>query len=338
MQTHEDLLLAVNAPSVWTMQEFQTEKSYFSGSPADKLKDQSRFTAGIRVYDTSKPEKPKEIGFMPTDGLGPHRIWYVGGRYANSSIYFADFTDHIFAVIDMSDPTKPEVVGRFWLPGMWRAGGETLTWREGKRYACHHGLVTGNIAYAAWRDGGLSVLDIADPAEPKMLAYRNMDSPSAAAPITASAAGPQPARPWRGADLRQLQRRAALYLDVRRTRTEQPGQHRDLSAQPSDTDYCAKGGSFGPHNLHENRPGSLQSSRLIFATYYNAGVRAYDVADLFRPREIAYYVPANPTRMLDPRPNWPRVIQSCDCYVDPNGLMYLTDPNAGLNILQFEGI
>lgn len=41
---------------------------------------------------------------------------------------------------------------------------------------------------------------------------------------------------------------------------------------------------------------------------------------------------------LDPRPNRPQVIQSCDCYVDRNGLMYLTDPNAGLNILQFEGL
>src|SRR5215510_12546911 len=49
LQTHDDLLLAVNAPSVWTMQEFQNEKAYFGGSPADKLKDQSRFTAGIRV-------------------------------------------------------------------------------------------------------------------------------------------------------------------------------------------------------------------------------------------------------------------------------------------------
>src|SRR5476649_462742 len=54
LQTHDDLLLAVNAPSVWTMQEFQTEKSYFFGSPADKLKDQSRFTAGIRVYEIGR--------------------------------------------------------------------------------------------------------------------------------------------------------------------------------------------------------------------------------------------------------------------------------------------
>ena len=63
IQTHDDLLLAVNAPSVWNMQEFQNEKAYFGGSPADKLKDQTRFTAGIRVYDISRPEKPVEIGF-----------------------------------------------------------------------------------------------------------------------------------------------------------------------------------------------------------------------------------------------------------------------------------
>ena len=69
LQTHDDLLLAVNAPSVWSMQEFQDEKAYFGGSPADKLEDQSRFTSGIRVYDISRPAKPAEIGFMPVSAL-----------------------------------------------------------------------------------------------------------------------------------------------------------------------------------------------------------------------------------------------------------------------------
>ena len=54
--------------------------------------------------------------------------------------------------------------------------------------------------------------------------------------------------------------------------------------------------------------------------------------------DAPYYVPANPTKMMDPRPNRPQVILSCDVYVDKQGLMYLTDSNAGLNILQFEGI
>lgn len=42
---------------------------------------------------------------------------------------------------------------------------------------------------------------------------------------------------------------------------------------PDEADYVAKGAHFGPHNLHENRPGSFVSSTLIFATYQNAGVR-----------------------------------------------------------------
>ncbi len=28
---------------------------------------------------------------------------------------------------------------------------------------------------------------------------------------------------------------------------------------PDEEDYCAKGAKFGPHDLHENRPGSLVS-------------------------------------------------------------------------------
>ena len=46
---------------------------------------------------------------------------------------------------------------------------------------------------------------------------------------------------------------------------------------PRDADYRLKQGHLGPHNLHENRPGSFVSSDLIFATYQNAGLRAFDI-------------------------------------------------------------
>ena len=131
----------------------------------------------LRVYDLSKPEAPREIAFMPTDGLGPHRIWYVGGRYAYLSVHFADFSDHVLAIVDMADPTKPHVVGKFWLPGMWSAGGEKPTWPQGKRYALHHALVAGNLAYSAWRDGGLAVIDVGDPTKPKLIRHHNWDPP-----------------------------------------------------------------------------------------------------------------------------------------------------------------
>ena len=277
LQTHDDLLLAVNAPSVWTMQEFQNEKAYFGGSPADKLKDQSRFTSGIRVYDISKPEKPVEIGFMPVDGLGPHRIWYTGGRYAYASIHFADFTDHILAVIDMSNPRKPEVAGRFWLPGMWRAGGETPNWRDRqalrapsrarRRQSRIRGLARRRpVGARRCRSGKAQDAGLSQHGSTVRRRHA----------LAVAATGPQSSGSWRRADLGQLQEglRYIWMFDVR-----EPGNPVSIATfpQPAEADYCAKGGSFGPHNLHENRPGSFQSSRLIFATYYNAGVRAYDI-------------------------------------------------------------
>lgn len=61
--------------------------------------------------------------------------------------------------------------------------------------------------------------------------------------------------------------------------------------QPDDDDYVAKGGHFGPHNLHENRPGSFVSSDLVFLTYENAGLRAYDLSDPYGPTEAGAWVP-----------------------------------------------
>ena len=68
--THErfgDLLLAVNGPSVWTMQVSQ--EAYFTGTSGDALAGQ-KFTSGLRVYDLTKPETPREIAFLPLGGLG----------------------------------------------------------------------------------------------------------------------------------------------------------------------------------------------------------------------------------------------------------------------------
>jgi len=80
----------------------------------------------------------------------------------------------------------------------------------------------------------------------------------------------------------------------------------------------------------------MQTEDIIFATYHNAGLRIYDVRDPFQPQQLAYFVPPPPEKIVDQRPNPAKVIQSCDVY-DKEGLMYLTDTNAGLYILQYEG-
>jgi hypothetical protein len=107
--------------------------------------------------------------------------------------------------------------------------------------------------------------------------------------------------------------------------------------QPAEDDFVAKGGHFGPHNLHENRPGSFVSETLVFATYQNAGLRAFDLTDPYRPELVASWVPPAPETMVDTRPDRPRVIQSFDVFVDERAVAYVTDYNAGLYILQYDG-
>ena len=102
----------------------------------------------------------------------------------------------------------------------------------------------------------------------------------------------------------------------------EPDQPRHIPAA-DDRDYSQVGGHFGPHNIHENRPGSFQSSELIFATYQNAGVRVYDIRNQYQPVEVGACVPPAPKKLIDPRPNRPVVLHSADVFVDRNGICLL---------------
>ncbi len=130
LQTYGDLLLVINAMDMFAAEEFQDERAYYTGSHAEKAEHtyaepkKRDWTAGLAVYDISKPAEPRKIGFMPVEGGGIHRIWYTGGRWAYVSAMLDGFTDYIFMTIDMADPTKPKEAGRYWLPGMNTAAGD----------------------------------------------------------------------------------------------------------------------------------------------------------------------------------------------------------------------
>ncbi len=129
----------------------------------------------MRVYDIKDPANPRAIGFLEVEGLGLHRIWWVGGRYAYASALLDGFTDHILIIIDMQDPTRPREVGRWWVPGMHAAGGETPSWTG--RTALHHAVVSDDVAYGSWRDGGLTILDVKDKSAPRLIAHRTWCPP-----------------------------------------------------------------------------------------------------------------------------------------------------------------
>ena len=57
------------------------------------------------------------------------------------------------------------------------AAGETPSWAAARRYGLHHAIIHGDTAYAAWRDAGMVVLDIADRAKPELIVHRNWSPP-----------------------------------------------------------------------------------------------------------------------------------------------------------------
>ncbi|MGH7088773.1 MAG: LVIVD repeat-containing protein [Stellaceae bacterium] len=332
IQLHDDLLFVANGPNP---AKSLASANYFTRPLADTQRRDLEFAAGFRVYDVARPTAPREVGALAIDGLGVHRMWYVGGRHLYCSAHFAGFSDHILAIVDVADPARPEVVGRWWHPGMWRAGGETASWKG--RYALHHALVAGNLAYGAWRDGGLTVHDVSDPATPRLLVHRHWSPPFGGgthSPLPLPDRNLLIVADEATADNCADGVKCVWVFDVR-----EPANPVSIATmpRPGEADYCIKGAKFGPHNLHENRPGLFQSSSLVFATWYNAGVRVFDIADPFAPREVGHFVPPPPERMMKEQAARPRVIQSCDVLVDRRGLVYVTDTNAGLYILEFEG-
>ena len=247
------------------------------------------------------------------------------------------YTDYILLIVDLQDPTHPVEAGRYALPGMHAAAGQTPTWPTDKRYALHHAVVHGDTAYACWRDGGLTLLDVSHRDAPRLISHRNWSPPFGG--------GTHSALPLPSRNLLVVADEAVLdhqedglkltwVFDIR-----DPSNPVSISTlpTPTDDDYVRKGGHFGPHNLHENRPGSFVSDTLVFATYQNAGIRVFDISNAYQPQEVAFYVPPNPVRMADKRPGRPAVIQSADLFVDAKGLVYATDYNAGLSILEFTG-
>ena len=339
LQTFDDLLLVVEEFNFYSV--YNTENSYYGGSIEDLSsarfgKRGEDFSAGLRVYDIKDPANPRSIGFMNVEGLGLHRVWWVGGRFAYASAILDGYTDHILISIDMQDPARPREAGRWWIPGMWAAGGETADW-EG-RVALHHAVVVDDVAYGGWRDGGLVSVDVKDPANLRMIAHRNWFPPYAG--------GTHSCLPLHDRGLLVVADEAVRDIDVEGMKhtwifdIRAPENPISIATVPipSDQDYVKKGGHFGSHNLWENRPDAFQSSRYIFATYQNAGLRVFDLENPYRPTEIGYYVPPPPQRIMDPRAGVSsQVLHTCDVFVETSGLMYITDFNAGLYIVEWMG-
>ncbi len=112
----------------------------------------------------------------------------------------------------------------------------------------------------------------------------------------------------------------------------------------SEGNFCDVGGRFGPHATNEEF-GPPFYQKLTFISYFNAGVRAFDIRDPYNPDNVAFFIPKT-TGNTDFRcgtykgvPNVCRqVIQTNNVATDDRGCVYIVDrANTGLHVLRLEG-
>jgi len=281
---------------------------------------------GMAIYELSDPFEPRQVGFFDTGGRGVHRIVWEGGRYAYLSATPQGFTGRIWVIVDMSNPAHPTEAGRWWWPGMWTGGGEFPDWPAHEDRQVHHGLVHGDRAYVGMWDSGMVILDVSDRASLQAIAHLNWDE----------GGHTHTCLPLPGRSLVVVTDEAVVdgcdgpahMIRVIDISDEVKPRVTSICPVPQG-DFCERGLRFGAHNLHENRPGSYRSEQLIFATYFNAGLRVYDLTDAASPIEIAHWIPACPPGQL--------AAQTNDVFVDEDHIVYVTDRiNGGIYILQPE--
>ena len=85
------------------------------------------------------------------------------------------------------------------------------------------------------------------------------------------------------------------------------------------------GGRFGAHNIHENVavPTSWQSDQIVIGTFFNGGLRAYDISNPYQPQEVAAFVPP------PPKGTPAGAVQINDVFVDEREIVYAVDRHTG---------
>lgn len=329
------------------------------------------------IWDVTEPAEPSLVTVVVSDLVGTHKNWWE----CDTGIAYLVSGDpqwrirRMTKIYDLSDPSDPVFVRDFGLDGHQPGStgdipidlhGLVSTGAEGNRVYFGYGTTRNGVAQIVDREKLLN-----GPAEPTVenLAYPQIARidlpPSSGAhnvfpllglepeefakqrPVSPSAdTGPMPrdylvvvgeslaedCREWR-----QMVR----FFDI--TLESTPVGVSTWTVPEASGNFCARGGRFGSHSTHESFS-SIYYGRVLFVTFFNAGLRALDVRNPVKPQEIAYYIPAS-TETTAPScvgegadERCKVVIQTNNVDVDDRGFIYITDRlGTGMHILELTG-
>jgi hypothetical protein len=305
------------------------------------------------VWDVTTPKEPVFLVAVAKDLNGTHKSWWecdTGIAYLVSGLP-GWRTHRMSQVYDLANPARPVFIRNFGLPGQQPGStgpvptglhGPISTGPRGNRVYFGHGTNS---------DGILQIVDreklLRGPREPtrQNLLYPEVGRFTLPADHGAHTVFPvmgvKTADPATGEpstrDFVVLTNEASQkgcagprqqvwIVDV--TAESRPIAVTQWTVNESGSDYCARGGRVGSHSSHENFT-PIYYGRVMFIAHFNAGVRAVDIRNPYRPQEIAYYVPAADSG---------GVVATNNVEVDDRGYIYIVDRGSlGLHVLELTG-
>lgn len=320
------------------------------------------------IWDTTDPASPKLVTRI-TGIKGTHKNWWecdTGIAYLVSGAP-GWRVNRMTQVYDLSDPSHPVFIRDFGLVGQQPgATGEPPT--------TLHGMIStgskGNRIYFGYGTNKGGILQIVDrekllsgPKEPmpENLLYPQVSrydlSPLFGAHTTFPVLGvniPEFAKDKIGRKRDfvvvtdeeipngcQEARQMVWIVDI--TVESRPMGVANYTVPESSGHFCERGGRFGSHSSNESFA-PVYYKHLMFFSWFNAGVRALDIRNPFKPREIAYYIPAITSKTdkrcvkINGQERCKTAIQTNNVEVDDRGYIYIVDrANTGLHILELAG-
>ncbi len=340
------------------------------GDPAKTYLLRAFGLSAQEIWDVTVPEKPTLLTTVERNLKHTHKNWWecdTGIAYLVSGVKEWRVR-RIVQVWDLSDPAKPVHIRGYSLPG--HQPGAT-----GPMPPDLHGLIStgpkGNRVYLAYgtnRNGVVQILDreklLTGPKEPTV---ENLLSPQVARLDMPIFIGAHTTLPVLGVEVPEFAKddtgrtRDFLFVVNEAFRNECAGEVRNMAyvlditdekhpwpvanyqVTEASGDFCNRGGRFGSHASNENQP-AMYAKRIVFFSWFNAGVRAVDIRDPYRPREIAHYIPAvndKTTERCIKTGEGQRCkveVQTNNVEPDDRGYIYIIDrANTGMHVLELTG-
>ncbi len=321
------------------------------------------FTEGVYIWNIADPLNPKKLGHYQTGGSGTHRNFYNGGKYVHLSAGMPGYQGNIYVIVDISDPKNPVEVSRWWVPGQKNTEAEhhyvdekhpdakATPSAHPQHVFCGsdhevslHGppYVVDRLAFLPYGAAGLVVLDISDIRKPTQVSRLDFSPPFH------NRFGVHGALPMIKEGIAFVNSEDVTYakdalshasiVDIKDIRNPKLVALFPQPLTPKGTSYREEKGWSGPHNFNHllHNPDVQRQGALFYMTWFNAGLRVYDVSDVNVPKEIGHFLPPKPTKRFGPVPEDGLVVQTEDVLVDRRGYIYITDKNMGIYVLRVE--